>query len=47
MAVNVLSFYILESLRRSVVKAAAEINLETERAATAEWSESLKVCVEV
>ena len=36
----------LESLRRSLVKAPAEISLETERAATAEWSESLKICVE-
>jgi hypothetical protein len=36
----------LESLRRSLVKAAAEIPLETERAATAEWPERLKACVE-
>jgi len=36
----------LESLRRSLVKAAAEIPLETERAATAEWQERLKACVE-
>jgi len=36
----------LESLRRSFVKAAAEIPLETERAATAEWPEHLKACVE-
>jgi len=36
----------LKSLRRSIVKAAAEIPLETERAATAEWPECLKVCVE-
>ena len=35
-----------ESLRRSLVKAAAEIPLETERAATAEWPERLKACVE-
>jgi hypothetical protein len=32
----------LECLRRSLVKAAAEIPLETERAATAEWLEHLK-----
>jgi len=36
----------LESLRRSLVKAAAEIPLETERVATAEWPECLKACVE-
>jgi hypothetical protein len=36
----------LESLRRSLLKAAAEIPLETEHAATAEWPESLKACVE-
>jgi hypothetical protein len=36
----------LESLRRSLVKAAAEIPLETKRAATAEWPERLKACVE-
>ena len=36
----------LESLRRSPVKAAAEIPLEMERAATAEWPEHLKACVE-
>jgi hypothetical protein len=36
----------LESLKRSLVKTAAEIPLETERAAAAEWSESLKVRVE-
>ena len=35
-----------ESLRRSLVKAAAEIPLETERAATAEWPERLKACAE-
>jgi len=35
----------LESLRRSLVKAAAEIPLETERAATAQWPEHLKACV--
>jgi hypothetical protein len=34
----------LESLRRSLVKAAAEIPLETERAA--EWPEHLKACIE-
>jgi hypothetical protein len=37
----------LESLRRSLVKAAAEIPQEKERAVTAEWPESLKACVEV
>jgi hypothetical protein len=36
----------LESLRRISLKAAAEISLETERAATAEWPEGLNVCVE-
>jgi hypothetical protein len=36
----------LEILRRSLVKAATEIPLETERAATAEWPEHLKACVE-
>jgi hypothetical protein len=36
----------LESLRRSLEKAAAEIPLETERVATAEWLEHLKACVE-
>jgi hypothetical protein len=36
----------LESLRRSLVKAAAQIPLETERAAKAEWPESLKACAE-
>jgi hypothetical protein len=36
----------LESLRRSLVKAGAEIPLETERAATTEWPERLKACVE-
>jgi hypothetical protein len=36
----------LESLRRSLVKAAAEIPLETEYVATAEWPEHLKACVE-
>jgi acyl carrier protein phosphodiesterase len=35
----------LESLRRSLVKAAADIPLETERAVTAEWPEHLKACV--
>jgi len=34
----------LESLRRSLVKAGAEILLETERAVTAEWPEHLKAC---
>jgi hypothetical protein len=36
----------LESLRRSLVKAAAEIPLEMERAVKAEWLEHLKACVE-
>jgi hypothetical protein len=36
----------LENLRRSLVKAAAEIPLETECAATAEWPAHLKACVE-
>ena len=36
----------LESLRRSLVKAAAEVPLEMEHAATAEWPERLKACVE-
>jgi hypothetical protein len=36
----------LESLRRSLVKAAAEIPLETECVTTAEWPEHLKACVE-
>ena len=36
----------LDSLKRSFVKAAAEIPLETERAATAEWPEHLTACVE-
>jgi len=35
-----------ESLRRTLLKAAAEIHLETKRAATAEWPEHLKACVE-
>jgi len=35
----------LESLRRSLVKAAAEIPLEMERAVTAEWPEHNKACV--
>jgi len=35
----------LESLSRSLVKAAAEIPLETEPVATAEWPERLKACV--
>jgi len=34
----------LDSLNRSLVKAAAEIPLETVRAAIAEWSERLKAC---
>jgi hypothetical protein len=36
----------LERLRRSLVKAAAEISMEIEREATADWPERLKVCVE-
>jgi len=35
----------LDSLQRSLMKAAAEITLETVRAAIAEWSERLKTCV--
>jgi hypothetical protein len=36
----------LESLKRSLVKAAAEIPLETVRVVTAEWLERLKACGE-
>jgi len=36
----------LDSLKRSLVKAAAEIPLETVRAAITEWPERLKACVE-
>jgi hypothetical protein len=36
----------LDSLRRSLVEAGAEIPLETERVATAERPEHLKACVE-
>jgi hypothetical protein len=36
----------LNSLKRSLVKAAAEFPLETVRAAIAEWPERLKACVE-
>jgi hypothetical protein len=36
----------LESLRRCLEKAAAEIPPETERVATAEWLEHLKACIE-
>jgi len=36
----------LDSLKRSLVKAAAEIPLQTMRAAIAEWPERLKACVE-
>jgi hypothetical protein len=36
----------LDSLKRFLVKAAAEIPLETVRAAIAKWPESLKACVE-
>jgi hypothetical protein len=35
----------LDSLKRSLVKAAAEIPLETVHAAIAEWLECLKACV--
>jgi len=35
----------LESLKRSHVKAAAEIPLETEHVVTAEWQERLKACI--
>jgi hypothetical protein len=38
--------YSLESLRRSLVKAAAEIPLETEHAVSAERPEGLKGCIE-
>ena len=37
----------LDSLKRSLVKAVAEIPLETEHATTAEWPGRLKACVEV
>jgi hypothetical protein len=36
----------LDSLKRSLIKAAAMITLETVRAAMAEWPERLKACVE-
>jgi hypothetical protein len=36
----------LDSLKRSLVKAAAEFPLETVHAAIAEWPEHLKACVE-
>ena len=36
----------LDSLKRFLVKAAAEILLETVRAAIAVWPERLKACVE-
>jgi hypothetical protein len=36
----------LDSLKRYLVKAAAEIPLETVRAAIAEWPARLKACVE-
>ena len=36
----------LDSLERSLMKAAAEIPLETVHAVTAEWPERLKACVE-
>jgi len=35
----------LDSLKRPLVKAAAEIPLEKVRAAIAEWLESLKACI--
>jgi len=35
-----------DSLKRSIIKAAAEIPLETARAAIAEWPYRLKACVE-
>jgi hypothetical protein len=36
----------LDSMKRSLVKTAAEIPLETVRAAIAEWPEHLKACIE-
>jgi len=36
----------LDSLKRSLVKAAAEIPLETASAAIADWPERLKACVQ-
>jgi len=36
----------LDSLKRSLVNAAADITLDTVCAAIAEWAESLKACVE-
>jgi hypothetical protein len=36
----------LESLKRSLAKAVAEIPLETVHAVTAEWLEYLKACIE-
>jgi hypothetical protein len=36
----------LENLKRSLVKAAAEIPLGTVRVVTAEWPENLKACIE-
>jgi hypothetical protein len=36
----------LDSLRRSLVKTAAEIPLEMEHVATAKWPEHLRACVE-
>jgi len=36
----------LDSLRRSLVKTAAQISLETEHVVTAEWLECLKACPE-
>jgi hypothetical protein len=35
----------LDSLKRSLVKATAEVILEMVRAATTEWPERLKACV--
>jgi len=43
---GLLSHYSLESLRKSLLKAAAEIPLEMECVATAEWPEGIKDCVE-
>ena len=36
----------LDSLKRSLMKAAAEILLKTVHAAIAEWPEHLKACIE-
>jgi hypothetical protein len=37
--------YILDSLKRCIVNAAAEIPLETVHAVIAQWMEHLKACV--